>query len=313
MRLILCVGLSLLASTLAPAHSDPAGEVHPRVVATEDGFAVTSENNALEKEDSVYVVTRILASTGELRTASAERIPFREDGQPQFNKLEEEEEGLSVRWGKEWIVVPNYERKHQGSPFLTLVGERSHRRQTLKWKHPDVSEVCDLLIDGDSLYLLVTRLNIFQEASLWIHKFSLRTWSEEAAVCLPKPVTIYVFPICSGLVAHQGSIYVSLVRRVGKNYELVLTGWNGTASRAKETVLARNIDWNTSVSMANRGSDLLIAYHQVADVDAMPLRWQDEREFDPGRGIFFSMVPSFFETWQAPKSTIELLHRDLAR
>ena len=108
-------------------------------------------------------------------------------------------------------------------------------------------------------------------------------------------------------------------------FELVLNKWDGKESRAEETVLTRDIDWNTSVSMANRGTDLLIAYHQLGKISAMPLsyqqvedeaspfRWRDAMESVEQYDYYFSLLPGFVDAWRVPKSTIQILHRDLTR
>lgn len=248
----------------ASGHQNPLGDIDARVSVEGDVFVVKGWDPQKSKNEDYAVIKKVFDAKGNLREEKRELMRgARAIFFPKYSflgQLREEENGLEREWNGATLIVPESERKHGGRPSVILNRGGEFFRHKLAWKKAGVYAVEDALVEGNDLYLLVTRLSPARQAELSLHRFSLKTWAEEAQVDLPKAEVIYS-PICSNLIAEQGKVYVGIVSPLGDGQVLYLAGWDGRSAQCSVRELTKRIDGNTSLSLAHIGDDALMAYH----------------------------------------------------
>lgn len=264
--LALWIGLALwIAPTSVLSHSDPDGDIHPVVTTEGENFVVQARNTLRSTDSENEILRLILDKTGRLLETRRDFAPVSPVKPYQhysfIDRLPEEQNGLELPWGGNTLIIPESSRKHGGAPFLITSRNSHFHYDPLGWKTPDVEAVEDALIVGESLFLLVTRPDGSDAFRLYLHRFSLRTMTEEASVELPQPALIWSFPVCSKLLEHNGSLFVGIVVPRLFGWRLILATWDGVAPEVRQKTLTSQIDWNTSLSLAKIGDQGLIAYH----------------------------------------------------
>lgn len=252
------------------AHSDPRGDVHPIVTVEGSSFVVRASSNVVANETIHSVFDQSGRKNEEIRKVATppDHVPYRDYSF--IDRLAEEQNGLERPWGGSTIIIPEWSRKHGGQPYIIKYGDNEFKYHRLLWTKPDVYQVVDALVVGDSLYLLVTRFTSDNDPQLFFHRFSLKTFAEVSAIELPRPCLIWSFPVCSNIIQHEEKVYVGIVVPRIFGYQLLLAGWDGKSPSLERRVLSTQIDWNTSISLANIGNNALIAYHYPGEYPRWP-------------------------------------------
>jgi len=240
---------------------DPRGDIYPEVSVESGEFVVNATDNVASVPLRL-VFDRTGKLLSETRKSSAPASTPLLPSRPYsfLDQLTEEQNGFERAFEGGTLIIPEYPRKHGGAPYLIREEGGRFTYHSLAWGMRDVNGVVDALVAGRDLYLLVTRFPATR-LELWLHRFSLDTFKEEASVRLSAPAQIYHFPVCSNLIEYKGKTYVALVSEAWMGYDLLVNQWDGKASACTVTSLTRYVDWNTYLSLAHIDDDALVAFH----------------------------------------------------
>lgn len=272
----LCVAFTLAR---AAAHTDPPGDIHPHVTAMGSDFVIEFENNdpPLWKEPRRYRM--VLSAKGEVLLPRKEITPAREESaqelkpgahSPAEPAAPAEPGGITVRDGDATLTFPDGQDV-QGVPHYYEV--RSGERRKVALPIPLAARHTYLLqgasVKDGAICLLLRFWNPepagpaeADDGSLHLYFFPPQKDARPVVHRVGNPAQIYMFPVCSNLVDCDGRFAVAWVEpKQGEGFRLVLTTWEPGGKAARDKVLSREIDWNTALSMARIGKDLLIAWH----------------------------------------------------
>jgi len=276
MRACVTCWLLWLLGCVALGHSDPIGEIHPEITVVNGEFVVRYRENLPYPASGKSGEIRLNPDGKELgratRAASLQNGPYYS-----FPQIPEEESGHERKIEEGWMIVPEYNRKHRGEPYLNFLHEDRLTRQPLHWSRTDVHAVEDVLIEGKKLYLLVTRIPPKKHVELWLTCFSMETFRELGEVRLPDPEVIYSFPVCSGMIFYKGRVYVAVCSPHKRNSRLWIVAWDGRSTTVSQAKLTDRIDWNTSISLEHIKNRALVAYHYPGADTGLLSQWFPKR------------------------------------
>lgn len=252
--LIVCAVLTPINLT---AHSDPSGDVHPKVQVENDNFAIYFNDNStsarsaeIEAPDTVYRV--VYSPLGEL-------LAPRHRG----HDIDPETLGFSrdanvARVGDDVIEVTGLSNRAAEPAGYVLTRGSATEKRLLPWPADRPGGVESVVATTDALCVASAHGN-----KLYLHQFSRTDPTRFKSVVIGEPAFIYMFPIASNLIAVDGRFWIGWVRwnRAEKKHETVLSVWNETMAEPVHHVLHEPSDWNSHLSLAAIGQRLCLAYH----------------------------------------------------
>lgn len=246
----------LSVGTIAPAHQDPVGDVHPEVSVVNGHFSVTFSNNermAVDR-DSFRVIH---AADGTL-VVPRHRISSEA---PRFGAAWE---GGSQRAEGGRI----YEMESDGRVLTIRSADGSTERFVVPWPgdEPTLELFEDFAVLGGRVYLLGTLPHPegpYQGSILTLHRFDPALADPPLKLTLGTVATIYHFPTTSPLVITGGRLVLAWMGRPEEvaDHQFCLTTVDPATMEPTTRPLAGDYHWNTHVSMAAIGTRLCVAWH----------------------------------------------------
>lgn len=248
---------------LVLAHSDPAGDVHPRVFV---------ENGAF----SIY-----FSSVGKTRENVVDgKMIFDEKGQVLVPKHLVTAAATAQGWQdprEGSVMIPWSRRNQQGRSVFVLRtnSEELVKEQPLPLSAPFGAYITSSWVDEKAIAVLWSEpVGEGEERAVlmklsWIDRAS---FSVVATVDVSKPATIYDFPSASNLVWAEGKLWLAWVKELGKAdieqspiWKTVLTSYDPHTKSLLHKELPQSSNWNTRISMGFLKGWLCLAWHCTKD------------------------------------------------
>jgi hypothetical protein len=257
---VFSIGAFIVASALsALAHEDPVGDIHPVVRVENGNFAIYFTNNAVGDDNSQVGCRTVYSPTGKLLA------PRHNADSSVIDSFDQSLNGLTCIVGTQTYSVPDYYREHLGKPYYFLRSDAGNERHKIPW--PDgtsINDLNDIAVSEGILWLSGCPSN---QQNLFLYHYTIGSLESPKEIKLGQVGMIYDFPVASNLVVVNGASYIVWCRSQEDHMELVLSKWDGVSEHAVDTVLAKKVDFNLSISIAAIGDHLCVAYHHSRDGD----------------------------------------------
>ena len=250
----------VLVSSVALAHQDDAGDIHPSVRVEDGRFAVYFRNTTDEQS-----YKSVVAADGTFVSRRQKSEPPPEIAPP--IDLDEELEGINVPTQEAFYVFPEWERKHHGKPFMVKIEGREVAKIPLGWGDKHVSMIHGAAISGDTVVVTASPKEPTKEEEdfpFMIHSFSLSSAQPIHSAIIGNPTRIYWFPQDSNVLIHDGFAYVAWMGFDGNESILNFSRFNPATGQCVTRKLGRG--WgNSSASIGIIEESVLICFHRRVD------------------------------------------------
>ncbi len=254
-KIALAICCWVFLSEAVRAHSDPLGDVHPRVLIESGNFAIYFNTNSigynyLEGDHPVF------------------RMLFTPEG-----RLLAPRHLVKSKPVKKSVI--NVDRFNNTKPnaVISLPGGK---KQTLALAWPTDSVVT--MVEGSCItpnHIAVALKHSSEELDegpkdFFLYLFPREGFAKPERFLIGEPATIYDFPTASNVVYAKGRFWVAWARepkKKGQEYEMVLSSMVPGSGKTVQRVMDAPADWNSHLSMAVIGDRLCLAYHCSVDHD----------------------------------------------
>ena len=232
----------LFVTSLASAHQDPMGDVHPEVRVEKGNFAIyfrsNDERTGVEDPPQlrmVYSPEGKLLSPRHYAPKDVREIDKQRSSAGRINESD-------------------------GKPSYTLTVQGREEQHRLPWPEGVRISILHGSILGEHAVILAAKTG---SDSLSFYHYSRDHFRLPSVVAIGSPVKIYDFPIASNIVYAGERYWIAWVRAKENQlgFESILTSWRPGDVRASEIVLEGPADWNEHLSMQAHGNVLCLAYH----------------------------------------------------
>lgn len=256
----LLAAVAVLTPSMAAAHRDWAGDVHPVITVVNGRFVIRFESNV---EDKVYET--VLTAGGEI-VESRRQV---RDRRPRHGLEIVARQGRHVY---ELLSTPTAARGGEKADSVTAVRHTDPSGAVstfdLDWGSEPPEYVSDAVASDEALLVLGSDV---ARQRMRLHRFDLRG-KLIATATIGNPEFVYCFPAASPIAAYQDRYVIAwlagaedLVRPRALN----LSWWEPATNRTRTVTLDPQVSGNTTVSIGVIGKDILVAYHAPTERKAV--------------------------------------------
>ncbi len=251
---LICI---ILGYTVASAHQDDAGDIHPSVLMEDGRFAVYFRNTT---DNQTYKTVVAADGTFVSRRQKSQSPPEITPPVP----LAEEIEGINVPTKDAFFVFPEWERKHNGKPFMVKIVDQKIAKVPLDWNDTFVSIVHGAAISDKTIVLTASAKEPKKEGvdfPFSFHSFDSKSMKRLHSTIIGEPIRVYWFPKDSNLVIQDGFAYVAWMGFDGTESTLNFSRFDPTSGKCITRKLGRG--WgNSSASIGIIADSALICFHR---------------------------------------------------
>jgi hypothetical protein len=245
---------------LARAHSDPWGDIHPKVTVLEGNFSIVF-NTSLPDQVSNYLEEKAVYRT--IYSPEGKMVTPRHSLERKRHWSESGSLGIhggSLRLGEETLIFKGDQEQKPGYLLRSADGKVSP--VALPWpKEVSLDLFEDVVVTAEGIGITGKE----DETELKFYWFPFGSAAAPTILNLGPTACIYNFPVASNPVFAGGKFHVAFMRNNGKGEEaetlLHLWSWKPGDKEAKVEVLDSPGFWNSHLSMAAIGERLCLAYH----------------------------------------------------
>jgi hypothetical protein len=267
LHVVVWAGSLLLGITsMAKAHSDPWGDIHPHVSVLDGKFSIVFNTKVPDQNDDysdAQPVNRMIFNHN--GTLFSPRHPL--DKKRAWDAHGSVElSGREIRLGNDTLIF----RGSDGQPgyFLRAFDGRTAEVR-LPWPK-DVSLVLfeDVMVTPAGIAITGRHADSSVEGeSLYFYWFAHEETTTGTVVRIGPTACIYDFPVASNIVFAGGRFWLAYMGEE-KDLKLMLWSWKPGEEEGRVEALDSPADWNSHLSMAAIGNRLCLAYHCVVNEKA---------------------------------------------
>lgn len=259
-------GILLSFASTAEAHSDPWGDIHPRVQVMDGKFAIVFNTSQPQREsdsqEAQPLQRMIFTSDGKL---FAPRHPLKlKRSHEEFGPISLY--GRGIRLGESTLI---FQRNQSG--YLLKSPDGKIMRVTLPWpKELEPELIDDVSVVAKGIAMTGNNMDPTTGSGgpLKFYWFEHESTDGPIVLTIGPTACIYHFPVISNIVWAGGKFWVAYMRPAEEGgMKLALWSWKPGEKEGKIEDLNSPADWNSTLSMAAIGNQLCLAYHCVADHD----------------------------------------------
>lgn len=258
---LVCVLLNL--GTMADAHSDPWGDIHPKVSVMDGKFSIVF-NSAQPGQPSDFTKKKSVQQM--IYTAEGKLFAPRH---PLKRMRSHQESGPVGLYGREVRLDGStviFQANRDG--YLLKSPEGKITRVHLPWpKNVSLSLLEDVLVAPEGIAITGKEGSPSPDGGpLRFYWFAHDSTDAPAMLIIGATACIYQFPVASNVTFAGGRFWVAYMRPTEKEeLKLALWSWKPGDKEARVEDLDSPADWNSHLSMAAIGDRLCLAYHCVTD------------------------------------------------
>lgn len=245
------------------AHMDVSGDVHPTVIVKKDQFVVYFRNNTGNRESQKLRYSSTLTSSGKFLSRRVSSAP------PEYSKpplkLTESNRGINIPKNDSYYVIPNWFRKHKGTPFIIKIKDKKKELLKPDWDKSKIDIVHSATVTENHFVFVTTESSSAREASFSFNYFNKNLLSKRLEKTIGIPFRIYNFSVSSNALLHREHVYLAWMGGRDKKFGLYLSRLNPDTDNIETKYISKGFG-NTSVSIGGIGDYLLISYHDFSGI-----------------------------------------------